>query len=116
MFNFVTCVENCQVYQLSQRNNIEDTDKNNCLYFGMILASIDDSCISWFVVNTYTTERARDRPFSFFIRSNIFACEMYSVVARYLPFSQPHVKDNHMNWLQMMLSRPKTDTSRLERP
>ena len=65
MFNFVTCVENCQVYQLSLFNKIEPTDKNNYLCFGMILASTDNSCISWFVVNTYTTERARDRPFSF---------------------------------------------------
>ena len=31
----------------------------------MNIASTRYSCISWFVVNTRTTERARDRPFSF---------------------------------------------------
>lgn len=65
MFNFVTCVENCQVIQVTEGEIVETTDKNNCLCFGMILANTDNSCISWFVVNTYTTERASDRPFSF---------------------------------------------------
>ena len=115
MFNFVTSVENCQVCQLLLGKNVDNNDENNCLFFGIDLASIINSCISWFVVNTYTTERARDRPFSFFIRSNIFACEMYSVFLRYLSVN-PILKDNRMSWLQMTLSRPKTGTSRLGRP
>ena len=65
MFNFVTSVENCQVCQLLLGKNVDNNDENNCLFFGIDLASIINSCISWFVVNTYTTERARDRPFSF---------------------------------------------------
>ena len=94
MFNFVTCVENCQVYQLSPINKIESTDKNNCLYFGMILANTDNSCISWFVVNTYTTERARSSFFKGRTR----------MVINVMLLSLVSFKDSQMSWLQTTLN------------
>ena len=108
MLNFVTCVENCQVYQLSLPNDIEITDKINCLYFGMILAMTYYSCISWFVVNTYYNRKGERSSFLLFRRRNTTLALLVN--------RQSHIKDNHMSWPQMTSSKPKTGTSRLGRP